>query len=465
MKKITILAQDNHIRSLFLNSSFIHDIAEEGDSGFNYDYFIVDNKYRFEILKNYTQEIVWETHNPNGGSHTLPLNHFFGLNSKVHHINPPKNSIIYVDRLLRNNFLRDAVFRYGQLILQKLDEIYKERNCKLILNWAYFEASDYECNAMSGLVSYPWSCKHIVLSDSLTFDDRYPNIDMNQLYSFWFHIYEHFQYRNFDEHESDLYNKLEDGGINYKQFLDGITNYQPTEDSKKYSFIVGNPGRFHRMYLLNKLIDSGLDKEGDISMKKTMFDEYYQNMKRNELFEGDCIFKPIAYEYWNQDTIKPKDYYKDVVDRIGDDLSNFNFNHQSVNVINKEFTNAYLDIYGDTHVMFETTSPLFSEKAYHGIFYKKLFLIFGSNTFYHKLKELGCHNFFEELGINEEEYLKDDNPIRQADMIYEVLERLSKKSIIELYEKTKDKREENHKLLYNNFTKITNHLREFITTE
>ena len=53
-------------------------------------------------------EIVWENF-AKDGSQLLPLNSFFKKNRKIQHINPPKNSIIYVDRLLRNNFLRDGV--------------------------------------------------------------------------------------------------------------------------------------------------------------------------------------------------------------------------------------------------------------------------------------------------------------------------------------------------------------------
>ena len=450
-----VLIQENQFRSLFFHNKFRNINGEEfGLDSSIWQIMIDENDNHYQILRDYTLDMLTEDNR--GNSLT---DDFFEVNKKIHHINPPENSIIYVDRLLRNNFLREIYNRFGISWIEKLDKIYKERNCTLIFNWAYFEATDYESHSMYGLLTYKWNCNNITLSDYEFFrDERYSHINVNPFYSYWFHIYEHILMHEW--WDSPYYDEITNGKISYAEFLEKILDSEPTEDSKKYSFIVGNPGRFHRMYLLKKLIDSELHKDGDITLKKQMYDEYYENITSGILQEGDTTFTSLAKKYFSSKYFKPLDFYKDIEDRIGDELNAYNFAHQTYNIKNKEYTKGYLDIYGDTHVMFQKGAPLFSEKVYHGLFYKKNFIIFGANFFYEKLKELGGYNFFEELGINEEEYLKDDNPIRQADMIFEIINKLSKDDIIQIYNQTKEKREKNKKIITEYYYNITQPVRD-----
>jgi len=452
-----ILAQEPHFRSLFLHTKFTNgNPSDYGLSNREWQILIDENDNVFALLRNYEEHIQFE----DGEGNRLQED-FFEVNKNIHHLNPPENSVIYMDRLLRENFFRQIYNQFGISWIKRLDEIYKEKNCTLILNWAYFEATDYECSEMYGLLTYKWDCKHIVLSDYVFFDnEKYSHINVDPIYSFWFHIYEHILFHEFDDLQIHI--DTTEGDASYYDFINTILDGEPTDESKKYSFIVGNPGRFHRMYLLKKLIDSNLHKEGDITLKKEMYQEYYDNITSGRLIEGATTFTSIAKEYFSSKYFKPIEFYSDIEDRIGNNLNEYNFAHQTYNIKNKEYTRGYLDIYGDTHIMFQTGSPLFSEKVYHGLFYKKNFIVFGSNFFYKKLKEIGGYNFFEELGINEEEYLKDDNPIRQADIIYQRLSKLSKKDIIDIYNKTKEKREKNYELIFDYFYKITEPVREII---
>lgn len=451
------IGQENHLRTLFLDKKISNiDVNEIDESLSSHDWQGLKDEDGnvWCTLRNYEKGIITEDDRGN-----KLQKDFFEVNKDIHHLNPPENSIIYVDRLLRNNYLREIFGYFGISWIKKLDEIYKERNCTLIINWAYFEATDYECREMYGLINYKWNCNNIVLSDYVFFDDKnYPHINVDVFYSFWFHIYEHILLHEFDH--LDVWHEVVSGEITYRDFINRILESEPNEDSKKYSFIVGNPGRFHRMYLLKKLIESDLHKEGDITLKKEMYNEYYQNIQRGILREGETTFTELASKYFSSKYFKPLDFYKDIEDRIGNQLNDYNFAHQTYNILNKEYTKGYLDIYGDTHVMFKKGAPLFSEKVFHGLFYKKNFIIFGSNFFYDKLNSLGGHNFFEELGINEEEYLKDENPIRQADIIFQRISELDKKSIIEIYNNTKEKREENQKLVFDYFNEIMKPVRE-----
>ena len=452
------IGQENHFRSLFLHDKFRNENASDyGLSSEKWQVVVDENNNSYALLKDYTQDILFED---NRGQVLKGLD-FFKENENIEHINPPENSIIYFDRLLRENPLRQIYGRYGIAWIHELDKIYKERNCTLICNWAYFEATDYECNEMFGLINYKWSCNNIILSDYKFFDnDKYPHLTVDTFYSYWFHLYEHILLHEWNE--TEIWNNVVHGKSSYFDFINHILDDKPNSDSKKYSFIVGNPGRFHRMYLLKKIIDSDLDKEGDITLKKAMYQDYYDKIQQGTLREGDCVFTNLASKYFSSKYFKPLDFYRRIEDRIGENLNEYNFAHQTHGIKNKEFTNAFLDIYGDTHVMFQTGDKLFSEKVYHGLFYKKNFLIFGSNLFYQRLKEIGGYNFFEEFGINEDEYLKDDNPIRQADIIFNVISKFDKKTIIEIYNKTKEKREKNYKLIFDYYDDLMKPLRKKI---
>ena len=80
----------------------------------------------------------------------------------------------------------------------------------------------------------------------------------------------------------------------------------------------------------------------------------------------------------------------------------------------KEYDLSYIDIQGETHILYNTMYPIFTEKSYQPIFFEKMFLLYGGNCFYEVLDKLGGHNFKDEL-LLPDTYFTMNNPYEQID--------------------------------------------------
>ena len=126
-----------------------------------------------------------------------------------------------------------------------------------------------------------------------------------------------------------------------------------------------------------------------------------------------------------------------------------------------EYDKSYIDIHGETHIIYNTMYPIFTEKSYQSIFFEKMFLLYGGNEFYRVLNELGGHNFKDELLLPDNYFITKD-PYDQVDMIVDSLEQLSKIDFYEVFQESHDKIKENKILLQEHYKKIMQPVREFI---
>ena len=82
----------------------------------------------------------------------------------------------------------------------------------------------------------------------------------------------------------------------------------------------------------------------------------------------------------------------------------------------KEYKKSYIDVIGETHILFETMYQYFSEKSYYPILTEKFFIIYGANSFYKMLDELCCYNCLDLFGLDKS-YYEIENPYEQGDII------------------------------------------------
>ena len=178
-------------------------------------------------------------------------------------------------------------------------------------------------------------------------------------------------------------------------------------------------------------------------------------------FSTDNSSLQNEYSYRNSKGFYNKrfeEYQSLLIDNLGE---NIHGNHTESYNDELMFDLSYVEISGETHVLFNLLFPCFTEKSYQPIFFDKMFLHYGANAFYKVLDELGGHNFKEEF-LLDDSYFTTENPYEQIDMIIQSLKKLSNVDFSEIFIQSQDKIKENKILLIEYFKKIMKPVNEFI---
>jgi len=325
------------------------------------------------------------------------------------YMNPPKDSIIIFDRWIFEIYFGFIFKQYGISKFKKILDKYKERNVKVIFNFAFFEPNEYE-SINYFLMHYNYGFDCIKLTDYQLFD-KVDNFVYSKIFNV-FHIV------------GDLMN-FEIGNAfraNDIQSIDKMFIVDRLETPEKiYSHLTLKP-RPHRINVINKLYDLDIIDYGYCTINKVMYDEYDERKKKGYVYSTDnCLMQSNwLYDYFKDMDYRGYEYYlKKMTDALGKDF----WSHLRHYLEHKEYKKSYIDVIGETHILFETMYPYFSEKSYYPILTEKFFIIYGGNSFYKMLEDLDCYNCLDLFGLDKS-YYEIENPYEQGDIITKKLKEL-----------------------------------------
>ena len=307
---------------------------------------------------------------------------------------------------------------------------------KVIFNFAFYEALEYETD-LYDFITYDFPFKHLKLTDYPLFENK-ENFLFDRLYNLLHYFHE-----------------------NFSGNIDNYPRQKHTLDKKYLFSSLQMKMRPHRVDFLKKLISKNLCEYGYISGTKEYFDEYREDI-RSRNFNIDNSF--LQNQYFYEDS--HKDFFKKNWDEYADIITdpmqgNIHQNHTENYNEELEYDMSYIDIQGETHILYNTMYPIFTEKSYQPIFFEKMFLLYGGNCFYEVLDKLGGHNFKDEL-LLPDSYFTMNNPYEQIDIIVNSLEQLSKIEFSEVFQESQDKILENKVLLLEHYKKIMEPVKQFI---
>ena len=365
-----------------------------------------------------------------------------------YYMNPPENSIIIYDRWIFERYI-DFIFKqYGISELNKLINRYKEKNIKVVFNFAFFEPTEYE-SLNYFLINYNYGFDCIKITDYELFGD-YNNFVFSKIFNLFhviadlssFKINEYFRTKNIP----NIYNLFP---------IEEINNPE-----KIYSHLTLKP-RPHRINVINKLYDLDIVEYGYCTINKIMYSEYDEKKKTGSVYSTD---NSLMQNKWLHGYFKNMDYrgYEYYLQKMEDALGTDFWSHLRHYLEHKEYKKSYIDIVGETHILFDTMYPYFSEKSYYPILTEKFFIIYGANSFYKMLEDLNCYNCLDLFGLDKG-YYEIESPYEQGDIITKKLKELIDKinsgefSIDDFY------KENRHKLIDTKqklFAKYTNEIKE-----
>jgi hypothetical protein len=170
------------------------------------------------------------------------------------------------------------------------------------------------------------------------------------------------------------------------------------------------------------------------------------------------------YDYFKDMDYRGYDYYSQKMpDVLGADF----WSHLKHYLEHKEYKKSYIDVIGETHILFETMYPYFSEKSYYPILTEKFFIIYGANSFYKMLEDLGCYNCLDLFGLDKS-YYEIENPYEQGDIITKKLKELIDKinsgefNIDNFYKENKHKLIDTKQKLFANYVDNIKQIQNFI---
>lgn len=364
------------------------------------------------------------------------------------YINPPENSIVIFDRWIFERYFGFIFNQYGISKFKKIIDRYKEKNIKVIFNFAFFEPTEYE-SINYFLIQYNYDFECIKITDYQLFD-KVDNFIFSKIFNI-FHII------------GDLMSFGIDTSFR-KNTIPSIHNLFEIENienpEKIYTHLTLKP-RPHRINVINKLHDFDLINYGYCTINKKMYQEYDERRNMGIVYSTD---NSLMQSKWLHDYFKDMDYRgyeyysKNMKDVLGDNF----WSHLRHYLEHKEYKKSYIDVIGETHILFETMYPYFSEKSYYPILTEKFFIIYGANSFYKMLEDLDCYNCLDLFGLDKS-YYEIENPYEQGDIIANKLKELIDKINSGEFDIHKFYKENKHKLIDTKqkiFAKYTNEIKQ-----
>jgi len=349
--------------------------------------------------------------------------------------NPKENSVIIFDRRMIERDWKFFFEYYGVSFVDKLFDLWKKRNVKVLFNFAFYEGIEYQTR-LNQFITYDFPFEHLKLTDYPLFKDN-DNFLFDRLYNLFHYFSENFE---------------------------GNVKKYPTKThtlDKKYLFSsLQKKLRPHRLDFIQKLEANNLQKLGYLTASKEYFNETIIR-KQDQIYTTDNTSLQNEYSYQDDKGFYNKrfeEYQSFLIDNFSE---NIHGNHTKRYNDKLEFDLSYVEISGETHVIFDLLYPCFTEKSYQPILFEKMFLHYGANAFYKVLGELGGHNFKEEF-LLDDSYFTTENPYEQIDMIIQSLKKLSNVDFSEIFIQSQDKIKENKILLMEHFKKIMKPVNEFI---
>ena len=365
--------------------------------------------------------------------------------------NPIENLIIIVDRKIWSELYLPLMKR-NQNEFDKLEKLFIERNVKVLFNFAFLEANEYEIDEK--YFKYDFKFNHIKMTDYELFDGS-KNFHYDSFYSM-FHLMAEGQFTHF------LFPHINNGKLPYNiNFYDMFDNLNISHNIDKpyvYSSQALKP-RFHRVQFLLKAKESDILKTGLNCINEKFLLEYSQAVKEGHIYTDHTNTHTNNHiKYFTTENFNKLESIQNEIN-VTPLNAPFEFDHLLYYFKDKEYDSSYFEVVGETHCIFKLKYGFFTEKSIKPILSEKPPLIFGSNKVYSEYERIGIDLFLDEFGL---QGIQNKNELEQIDMIVDFLKTKnlddSKKMFIEKLPLLKQNKEK----LTNHYCKIMNNINKLL---
>ena len=440
MRLLNILSNNSELQCLFPEAKL--NSIDTVDTGRHHK-LIIDNSGEKIQINHYIQ-------NPYDVLNELKS--FDGITTiDLLYTNPIDDLIIIVDRKIWSE-LYLPLMKSNSNEFSKLEELYVNKNVKVLFNFAFLEANEYEL--YEEYFNYDFKFNHIKMTDYELFEGQ-KNFHYDSFYSL-FHLLA----------EGQLNHLLFPGYLNGKhqyntRFSDMFKNFNVSHSITKnylYSNLALKP-RFHRVQFLLKAFEQNALHNGLNSINEKFILEYSQAAKEGHIYTDNI----------KTHTDNHKKYFtKEIFDKLNSIRNQINvtpinapfeWDHLLYYFRNREYDESYFDVVGETHCIFNLKYGFFTEKSIKPIISEKFALIFGSNKVYKEFEKIGINLFLDDFGLNG---IQNKNELEQIDMIIDFLKNTNQNNIRNIFiEKTDDIRQ-NKENLIKHYCKIMNSINKLL---
>lgn len=380
------------------------------------------------------------------------LKNIFNIDS--YYINPPENLTIVCDRQLWYRFYYPLIKDNFDLFC-KLEDLYVEKNITILFNFAILEAVNYEDE--SEFYLYDFKFKNIKLSDYEFFKDK-PNFYYDSFYSLY-HILSEGQLTTtlfpnikhgiceYHIHFNKIFEKFNVNNRLYRPYIYSQTCQKP---------------RYHRIKFLLAAEENNILQFGKNNVNIKFIEEYQKAVNENFVHTDNTKKHSVNHKkYFNKKLFND---FEKIINKINitSDDADFLYDHLKFYFKDEEYNDAYIDVVGETHCIFDLQYGFFTEKSLKPIIAENFCMIYGSKKVYEEYKKIGINLFLDDFELNG---IEDKNEIEQIEMIINSLKKLNDKEILKLYIKNYNEIQNNKEKLFKYYCEIINKINILLVKE
>ncbi len=440
MRSLNILATNNELQCLFPEAKL-----KSID--------VIDNdKHHRIIINNNNEDILINHYIQNAYSILNDLQSFDGVtNLDLLYTNPIDNLLIIVDRKIWSE-LYLPLMKSNLTEFNKLEKIFVDRNVKVLFNFAFLEANEYEIDEQ--YFKYDFKFNHIKISDYEMFEGE-KNFHYDAFYSL-FHLLAEGQMTRI------LFPSSLNGNTHYDvNFYDMFDRFNISHTITKpyvYSNLALKP-RFHRVQFLLKAFDNNILRNGLNSVNEKFILEYSQAVKEGQIYTDNTKTHTDNHKrYFTKEVFDKLNSIRNEINVTPLDAP-FEYDHLLFYFRDREYDVSYFDVVGETHCIFNLKHGFFTEKSIKPILSEKFALIFGSNKVYKEFKKIGIDLFLDEFGLNG---IEDKNELEQIDMIVDFLKNKTQNDIRNIFVQKTDIIKQNKQNLIKHYCKIIGNINKLL---
>lgn len=440
MKSLNILGTNNELQCLFpeakLKSVDIVDIGKHHK-------LIIDNNGECIEINHYIQNPFDVLSNKKSFDNILSFDLLY--------INPIDDCIIIVDRKLWSDLYLPLMIQ-NPTEFDKLEKLFVEKNIKVLFNFAFLEANEYE--TYEKYFRYDFKFNHIKMTDYELFEGA-SNFHYDSFYCMY-HLLAEGQLSKL------LFPGLMNGNyqynIDFHSMFDGFNIAHSITKPYIYSNLSLKP-RFHRVYFLLKAHDKNVLKNGLNCINQKFLDEYSEAVNEGHIYTDNTKTHTDNHKkYFTKELFNKLNSIKNEIE-ITPLNAYFEYDHLLYYFKDKEYDKSYFELVGETHCIFNLKHGFFTEKSIKPIISEKFALIFGSNKVYSEYKKIGIDLFLDDFNLNGIEY---KNELEQIDMITDFLKNTNHNDLRNLFiEKTPIIKDNKNKMI-KHYCQIMNNINKLL---
>lgn len=440
MRSLNILATNNELHNLFPEAKLIStDVINDG----NCHKLIINNNGEYIEIYHHRQNPYDILNSTKTFDDALSFDLLW--------INPIDDLIIVIDRKLWSEFYLPLMKHYPN-VFNELEKLYVDRNTKVLFNFAFLEANEYEIDEK--YFTYDFKFNHIKMTDYELFEGG-KNFHYDSFYCM-FHLMAEGQFTHL------LFPGSTHGNFQYNiDFNDMFKNFNISHRIIKpfvYSNLALKP-RFHRVQFLLKAKESYILKTGLNSINEKFLSEYSQAVNEGHIYTDHT--KTHTNNHIKYFTTENFNKLQSIRNEINVTPLNapFEFDHLLYYFKDKEYDLSYFEVVGETHCIFNLKHGFFTEKSIKPILSEKFALIFGSNKVYDEYKRIGINLFLEDFGLNG---IETKNELEQIDMIIDFLKDKNVNNVRNSFIQKTPLLKENKQKLIKHYCNIMNNINQLL---